>query len=312
MKSPKKPWLGWTLVFASSLLFGLNASTTKVLVISGFSPDFIVPFRSTATAVLALVVVLAINPKSLKVSWRQLATLALFGVVGIAFQQWAYTNAVSRLPVGISLLIEYTSAVWLPLINWVFFNKLARRELWLGVAVAMVGLVLVSNVWSGSLDGLGLVFAALTAAFVTFYFLIAERVQATRDLWSTLFYSMAFSATFWWVVRPPAVGSVPDLNRLLSLGGNLAAVRIPGWGLVLMLGVMGSFVPMVLNYLAIRNIDSTSMGIGSIAEVLFAFLFGSLWLAESINGIQLAGSVLVLTGIIVAQLATRAPKEASK
>ena len=37
---------------------------------------------------------------------------------------------------------------------------------------------------------------------------------------------------------------------------------------------------------------------------VFAFLFGFLWLAESVTGIQLVGSVLVLIGILVAQRAT--------
>lgn len=310
MKSERKPWLGWLLVFASSLLFGLNASTTKVLVEFGFSPSFIVPFRSSATALMALIVVLAIDPRRLKVSWRQLAGLAAFGIIGVALMQWSYTNAVSRLPVGISLLIEYTSAIWLPLINWVFFNRPAKRALWLGVFVAMAGLVLVSNIWAGSLNGLGLVFAGMTAILVTCYFLMAERIQAKRDVWSTLFYSMAFSAAFWWIVQPPALGSLPNMNGLINLGGNLANTTVPVWLAIAWLAILGSFTPMAFNYIAIRNIDSTSMGIGSLAEVLFAFLFGWLWLAEDIKGIQVIGSLFVLAGIVVAQMATKAPREA--
>ena len=305
MISQRKIWFGWSLLIMSSLLFGLNASTTKAMVLAGFSPSFIVPFRSTATAVLALIVVLATSPGSLKIAPRQLLPMAVFGVVGVALMQWSYSNAVSRLPVGISLLIEYTSAIWVPLVNWLIFNRSARRQLWLGVAIAMIGLVLVSSLWNANLDGLGLLFAAMTAVFVTVYFLLAERIQATHDLWSTLFYSMSFSAVFWWVVNPPSAGSLPDLNRVFNLGGNLTQTSVTGWVALAWLAVFGSFLPMAFNYLAIRHIDSNSMGLGSISEVVFAFAFGWLWLRESVTGIQLLGSVFVIAGIVVAQLSTR-------
>jgi drug/metabolite transporter (DMT)-like permease len=307
--STRKPWLGWTLVIMSSLLFGLNASTTKAMVLAGFGPSFIVPFRSTATAVLALIVVLIVSPKALKITWRQLLPMAAFGVIGVAMMQWSYTNAVSRLPVGISLLIEYTSAIMLPLVNWLVFNKPAKRELWLGVAIAMVGLVLVSNFWNATLNSLGVLFAAMTAVFVTAYFLMAERIQLKRDLWSTLFYSMSFSAAFWWLVQPPKPTDIPDLNHVFNLGGNLTQTEVSGWVALAWMAVFGSFVPMAFNYLAVRHIDSNSMGLGSISEVVFAFIFGWLWLRESVNGIQLVGSLFVLAGMVVAQLATQRTME---
>ena len=309
MNQTRRPGLGWTLILASSLFFGLNASTTKVLVEAGFDPTFIVPFRSSATAVLAFVVVLLTKPKSLKVGLKELGTLAIFGIVGLALMQWAYTNAVSRLPVGISLLIEYTAAIWVPLANWALYKRKPARQLWLGVAVALVGLLAVSSFWNARLDPVGLLFAAATALLVTFYFLIAEHSQSNRDVWSTLFYSQLFSAAFWWILTPPKPSSIPDLSDLVNLGGNLGHYSVSGLMLLLWLGVMGSFVPMLFNYLSIRFLDTNSIGVGSLAEVVFAFLFGFLWLAESVTGIQLAGSVLVLLGILVAQRATAKKQE---
>ena len=93
MNLTRRPALGWTLIIASSLLFGLNASTTKVLVHAGFDPTFLVPYRSSASAVLALVVVLVTNPKSLKVGFKELGTLALFGIVGLALLAWLVAAA---------------------------------------------------------------------------------------------------------------------------------------------------------------------------------------------------------------------------
>jgi drug/metabolite transporter (DMT)-like permease len=301
VQRPRNANLGWFLTIASSFLFGLNASTSKVLVHAGFDPVFIVGYRSSVTAILALILVLFWNPKALKVTWRELPMLIVFGVVGITLMQWTYTNAVSRLPVGISLLIEYTSSVVIPLVNWLLFRKRAGRGIWLGIAFAMTGVLIVSQFWNAVLDPVGLAFAFGAMLCVTFYFIISEHTQNTRDTYSTLFYTMAFSAIFWISLTRPSLAAQPSLTGTLNLTGNLAGITVPNWVGLAWLGVMGSFLPMLLNYLALRHLHSTGVGLASISEVVFAFLFGALWLSEGISGIQFLGAVLVMAGIVLAQ-----------
>ena len=304
VQGARNPNLGWLFTIASSLLFGLNASTSKVLVHAGFQPNFIVGYRSGITALLALVLVLFWNPKALRVTWRELPMLILFGTVGITLMQWTYTNAVSRLPVGISLLIEYTSSVLIPLVNWLLFRKRAGRGIWFGIACAMVGVLVVSQFWNAVLDPVGLAFAFGAMLCVTFYFIISEHTQNTRDTYSTLFYTMLFSAVFWIALTRPQLSDQPDLSAPLALGGNLAGIQVPMWAGLAWLGLFGSFTPMLLNYLALRHLHSTGVGLASISEVVFAFIFGALWLREGISGIQFIGAVLVIAGIVLAQRST--------
>jgi drug/metabolite transporter (DMT)-like permease len=49
-------------------------------------------------------------------------------------------------------------------------------------------------------------------------------------------------------------------------------------------------------------LSATGVGIISTAETVFAFLFGYLWLGEKIEGLQLAGGILVVAGIVIAQI----------
>lgn len=300
----KNPNLGWTLIILSSLLFGLNASTSKVLVHAGFQPNFIVGFRSGSTAILALILVLATSPKALKLSWREVPMLVLFGIIGITMMQWTYTNAVSRLPVGIALLIEYTSAVAIPILNWLLFRKRAGLGIWLGIGFALTGVLIVSQIWHSTLDPIGLLYAFGAMACCTFYFIINEHTQTTRDSFSTLFYTMAVSAIFWLSLTRPSLAQQPALDGLLHLGGNLTGLTVPMWVGLLWLGVFGSFVPMLFNFLALRHITSTAAGLASISEVIFAFTFGALWLGEGVSGIQLIGALLVILGIVFAQRST--------
>lgn len=304
MQGKRNPNLGWALTIASSFLFGINAGTSKVLVHAGFSPNFIVGFRSTVTAVLALALLLVWNPKLLKVTMREIPMLIAFGVLGLAMMQWTYTNGVSRLPVGICLLIEYLASVVVPIVNWLLFRKKAGRGIWLGIALAMAGVVVVSQFWHATLDPVGLVFAFGAMGAATFYFIASEHIQKTRDSYSLLFYSMTASAVFWWTFVRPSLQDQPSLTENLNLSGNLSQVNVPMWFGLLWLGVFGSFLPMLFNYLALRHLHSTGVGLASISEVVFAFLFGALWLGENVSGIQLAGAVLVIAGIVIAQLST--------
>jgi len=85
----KHPTLGVFLALTSSLLFGLNASTTKVLIESGISAEQLVLFRSAAVALFAAIGVALTNPKAFKLQLREMPFFALFGVVGVGLMQWA-------------------------------------------------------------------------------------------------------------------------------------------------------------------------------------------------------------------------------
>ncbi len=301
--SKRNPSLGVILALSGALLFGLNASTSKVLIQSGIDPSVLVLFRSLATAVIAAAVLIFTNRAAFKIHWRELPRMLTFGVIGVALMQWAYSQAVSNLQVGIALLIEYTAIIWVPLVSLIIFKQRLRSRIWVAVALVLCGLVVVSNIWAGGLNAIGVVYAFMAAAFLTLYFIMGERLQQTRDTMSTLMYSMAISSIFWLLFSPWADIDSGHLGSTISLDGNLAAVQLPLWVLLAWLGVFGSFIPMALSYRALHHLSATGVGIASTAETVFAFAFGFVWLTEQVSGTQLVGGLLVLTGIILAQTA---------
>jgi drug/metabolite transporter (DMT)-like permease len=146
---------------------------------------------------------------------------------------------------------------------------------------------------------------------VSFYFLIAEHTQSSRDTLSTLFYTMSISTIFWLIVSHPSPAAIPNLTYSITLGGNLGNLAVPAWSLLLWLGVFGSFVPMLMGFWSLRHISATAAGIGSTSEVIAAFVFGWLWLQEGVTGIQLVGALFVLIGIAIAQTSRKVAVEPS-
>jgi drug/metabolite transporter (DMT)-like permease len=283
------------------VLFGLNASTSKVVMSSGITPEEIVIFRSLATALGAGIALFLTNRKAFAVTRHEWRGLILFGIFGVALMQWSYSNAVKNLPIGIALLIEYTAIVIVPLVSlWLFKEKVLPR-LWFAIVMVLGGLVVVSRIWDGGLNPVGLMFAVMASLFLSFYFLMGEHVLKKRDTLSTLFYSMCISGLFWLIVTPWWNFKPEVLIQEVSLTGNLDQVEVPLWAMLAWIGVFGSFLPMLFSFLALVHLSATSVGVISTGETVMAFFFAWAWLNEKIDGIQALGGVLVVAGIVLAQ-----------
>jgi drug/metabolite transporter (DMT)-like permease len=268
---------------------------------SGITPEEIVIFRSLATALGAGIALLITNRKAFRVARHEWRGLIVFGIFGVALMQWSYSNAVKNLPIGIALLIEYTAIVIVPLVSlWLFKEKVLPR-LWFAIVMVLGGLIVVSRIWDGGLNPVGLMFAVMAALFLSFYFLMGEHVLKKRDTLSTLFYAMSISALFWLIVTPWWNFKPEILIQEVSLTGNLNQVELPLWAMLAWIGVFGSFLPMLFSFLALVHLSATSVGVISTGETVMAFFFAWAWLNEKIDAIQALGGVLVVAGIVLAQ-----------
>jgi drug/metabolite transporter (DMT)-like permease len=217
--------------------------------------------------------------------------------------QWSYSNAVSRLPVGIALLVEYTAVIWVPLASKAIWGEKTKPRLWLGVALVLGGLVAISQIWNGGLDLAGVGFAFLAALLLSTFFIMGEHTQQSRDPISTMFYTMCVSTLFWFCFSPWWQFDASRLGSTINLTQNLGAISVPFSVMLIWIGLAGASIPMLLSYAALSQITATSVGIISTTEVVFAALFGWLWLNETMDGLQLLGGVLLIAGIIIAQTA---------
>lgn len=297
----RNPAVGITAVSFAALMFGFNASSVKVIIDAGVNPEFLVFFRATFTALIAGMVLFITNRKSFRVTLKEWPVLIFYGVFGIALMQWSYSNAVSLLPISVALLIEYTAIVIVPLVSLLLFKEKVRPRLWFGIAAVLVGLAVVSNVWDSNLDPIGVAWAFMAAGCLSIYFLIGEHTQKRRDAMSTLFYSFLVAAAFWGImnlINPP---SVVDINLLFSLEGKLIDVMMPIWAGLLWIGIMGSFIPMLLDYIALGNLSATAVGIIATAETVFATVFAWAWLNESMTSLEVIGGLIVVAGIVLAE-----------
>jgi drug/metabolite transporter (DMT)-like permease len=295
--------VGYVYALLAAVLFGANGSVTKVLIEAGLSPAQVTLGRVVSTTVVAGIVLLFVNRGAFKVSPRQLVILAVLGVSGVALLQYSYAIAVSLLPVGIALLLEYTAVLMVALIALFVFKERVKARLWVAIACVLVGLTVVAQIWAAELNPFGVLMALVAAVTLTIYFVVGEREVGKSSPLGVAFWTMGFASIFWltfgdwWKLDPTILGtSVP-------LSGNLAALSVPLWVPLIWNMLLGSFAPFFLSLLALKHLTATAAGIVASSEVIFAFAIAYLWLGEGLNPVQLAGAAVVLVGIVLAQTA---------
>jgi drug/metabolite transporter (DMT)-like permease len=295
--------VGYVCALLAALLFGANGSVTKVILDAGLSATQLTQFRVLGTAVISGLLLLVLDRSAFRLDRRRLAVMAVLGVLGVALLQSSYAAAVQLLPVGIALLLEYLAVLMVAVIAFFFLREKVRARLWAAIAFVLVGLALVAQVWSSSLNPHGVLLALFAAASLTIYFLVGERqVQATSPL-AVAFWTMTAASVFWaflsgWWTLEPA-----DFLAVSSLGGGLDDVHVPLWVPLAWNVLLGSFAPFFLSFLALRHLSATAAGVVAASEVIFAFLVAWLWLGEGLGAAQLVGAGVVLVGIVLAQTA---------
>jgi drug/metabolite transporter (DMT)-like permease len=292
------------MVAVAAVLFGVNGTIAKIVLSSGISSLRLSQVRSAGALVLLVLAVLLTRPRSLHVSRRELPLLILFGVCGVALVQLFYFLAIRRLPVGIALLIEYLAPLLVALWARFVIHEPVRRRIWVALALALFGLSLVVDVWSGvSLNGTGVGFALLGALSYVVYLLLADRAVAGRDPMSLLAYGFFFASVFWAIVQPWSSFPSEVVRSDVSLLGNLSDVQLPVWSLLLFMIVFGTMIPFALIVGSLRHLSATRVGIIAMLEPVAGALIAYVWLDETLGTVQLAGGLVVLAAIFLAQTA---------
>jgi drug/metabolite transporter (DMT)-like permease len=298
-----RPAVGYLLTVAAAALFAVNGTVSTLALQAGIPATRLTALRCTGAA-LALVLVLAVvSPVRLRIHWREVPFVAVFGVVGIALTQFLYYVAIGRLPVGIALVFEMTAPVFIALYVWLARREHVRSRLWVALALSLSGLVLVAEVWEGggSLDPLG-VGAALTAAVcLAAYYLLGERGTADRDPVALTAWSFAAAAVFWAVAAPWWEFDRGLLAERVPV--SLGSVQVPVWVLVGWIVVLGAVVPFWLSLAALRHLPPTAAGIVATVEPVLASIVAWSWVDQVLSAWQLVGGAVVLGGIVLAQTA---------
>jgi drug/metabolite transporter (DMT)-like permease len=225
--------------------------------------------------------------------------LAGFGA-SVAAVNLTYYVAIDHLPVGVAIALQYTGPAMLLAATALLAARGRRageeigRLAWVAAGLTLAGAVLVTRALEGlgALDLPGLAAGLASAVLFATYLVTAERAgRKGAEPATTLLWGFLIAVAIWAVAAPWWSWPVATLTD------PRVAAAILGVGLV------GTLVPFALAVGAVRVISAATAGIAATSEPVFAVVFAWILLGQRLNLAQLAGTALVVAGVVVAQLA---------
>ncbi|GAA4928629.1 DMT family transporter [Streptomyces coeruleoprunus] len=291
---------GLGLALASAFAFGGSGVAAKPLIEAGLDPLHVVWLRVAGAAL----VMLPVAWRHRDLLRRKPALLAGFGLLAVAGVQACYFAALSRIPVGVALLIEYLAPALV--LGWVRFvqRRPVTRAAALGVVLAVAGLACVVEVWSGlRFDLLGLVLALGAACCQVGYFVLADQgtdEAEPADPLGVIAYGLLFGALVLTVVARPWGMDWAVLTGGAGIGGTTA----PAWLLLGWIVLVATVLAYVTGVISVRKLSPQVAGVVACLEAVVATVLAWVLLGEQLSAPQIAGGAIVLVGAFIAQSST--------
>ncbi|MFJ2106902.1 EamA family transporter [Streptomyces microflavus] len=310
-RGTQKRSVGLGLALLSAFAFGGSGVAAKPLIEAGLDPLHVVWLRVAGAAVIML-----------PIAWRHRnlvrerpALLAGFGLFAVAGVQACYFAAISRIPVGVALLVEYLAPALV--LGWVRFvqRRPVTRAAALGVVLAVGGLACVVEVWAGlGFDALGLLLALGAACCQVGYFVLSDhggqegkgddsrRVEPPHPL-GVIAYGLIVGALVLTVVARPWGMDWSLLGGTAGMNGN----GVPAWLLIGWIVLIATVLAYATGVVSVRMLSPQVAGVVACLEAVIATVLAWVLLGEHLSAPQLIGGFVVLTGAFIAQSAAPKP-----
>ncbi|ODA69919.1 threonine and homoserine efflux system [Streptomyces sp. AVP053U2] len=290
--------VGLGLALLSAVAFGGSGVAAKPLIEAGLDPLHVVWLRAAGAALVMLPV--AVRHRGLLRSHP--ALLAGFGLFAVAGVQAFYFAAISRIPVGVALLVEYLAPALV--LGWVRFvqRRPVTRAAAVGVVLAVGGLACVVEVWSGlGFDLVGLLLALGAACCQVGYFILSDQGgdrgdRAPDPLGVTAYGLLAGAAVLTVVARPWSMDWSVLAGSAHMDGTPVAAFALLAW--IVLVATVAAYGTGVLS---VRRLSPQVAGVVACLEAVVATVLAWVLLGEHLSAPQIIGGVVVLAGAFVAQ-----------
>lgn len=265
----------WTLAVGAMLSVQVGAALS-VSLFPAIGPVGTVWLRLTVAAVFFLAVA---RPRFTGLAPRDLAAPAALGVMTGVMTVF-FVLALDRIPLGTVVAIEFLG----PLSVAVVRSRSRRGLVW--PILAFAGVVLLTEPWTGEIDPLGVLFAALAAVGWAAYIVLTQKVGDRFSGLQGLALTMPVAALV------AAIVGVPQ-----AIGGLTWQVLAIGAALALLLPI----IPFALELQALRRLTTAAFGTLMALEPAIATLVGAVLLAQIPGVIQVVGVALVVVAGVGAE-----------
>jgi drug/metabolite transporter (DMT)-like permease len=209
---------------------------------------------------------------------------ALGGLLALGYA--LQTAGLSRTTVSSTGFITGLCVVLTPVIAYVLFRDRIPGAAWFGVALATVGLAMLSGIDAGSAGGDALVLGG--AAAYALQIVLLERYAPDYDAFAFTLVEM--------------ITACLGFTAIALVRGDLSLPHgWTVWGALLVTGLFASAFAFVIQTWAQKRTSATRTALAFSAEPVFAAFFGYVLAGDRLGALGWGGCALILAGIVISE-----------
>ncbi len=292
---------GYLVALASAATLSTTAVFIRYLTETYQMPPLLLAFWRAVFVVITLVMVFGLlRRRLLRTPRRHLLYLAAYGLILACFNS-LWTLSVALNGAAVATVLVYCSAAFTALLGWWLLKERLDWVKLVAVALCLGGCVLVADAFSlaaWAVNLTGIVTGILSGLGYAAYSLMG-RSAAQRGLnpWTTLLYTFVFAALFLLLVNllpgEAVLGTAVHPADFFILDGAWV-----GWGVLVLLAAGPTVAGFGLYNVSLSLLPSSVANLILTLEPVFTAVLAYGLLGERLTDVQLAGSVLILSGVV--------------
>lgn len=292
ISEPKSPGWGYLYVILAAIFWAVSGSASKYLFNSGITPFQVVQLRITIAVGVLFVFFYLKKPALLRIHRQDIFYFVMLGIFGMGAIQFTYLYAISKINVAAAILLQDMCPIFIALYSLIFLRELPSLTTGLAIVTATAGCYLVVGAYNLSLLNIsmaGIISGICSALAFACYSMLGEYGMRRYGPWTVLFYAMLFGAVAWNLIQPPFEAFFQPYPPV-------------AWAWILYIAILGTLLPFGLYLEGVNLIRATRASITAILEPITAGLLSYIFLNEVMEGLQMAGGLLVIGAIVILQL----------
>ena len=302
--------IGYVLVISASLMWATNGLFSRLVFDSGYiEPRALAALRVYGAAILLAPAVIKARPRLDPKGWLKVAA---FGVFGVSVPQWAFFEAIARIPVPIALVIVYTAPVVVTVFERFVHQLVLPKAVYLAIGVAIIGVIFAvtgGKGGAGALSVLGVVLAVITMFAYAAQIVVATIQPPELHPIVRTGLGMIAGCVFWTVVSPFWRLPFASFGKAIDLGPRLPGT-LPAGFIVAGIVMFGTVIPYTLLVAGSPRIGLGASSVSGMIEPVAASILAWVALDQRLTLVQVLGVLIALGGVTTAELLRNRPLKA--
>lgn len=236
-------------------------------------------------AALFMWLLVFIRRQPVSISSRDILSLLLISLLGYGVSSTLFFASLRVIPASLASLVLFTHPVMVSVAEAVIYRYPLTPRKVSALILSMAGLMMVLGNIKGEINQEGVIMALGAAVFYTAYLLYGQRAVKKHPPDVVTAFLLTFAA-------------IGFTSYGVAAGGIYLGFPPTSWIWIVAMAFVSTFSAVLFLFAGLKRLEAGKASVISTLEVVFTVLFSSILLGDSMNLLQIAGGLMIVSGII--------------